>query len=228
VWHEEVSPRLLVRVGYAEALRKMWPIKAEAIQADADMNDRLQALIDQWRLHPSPEVGSCANQLAGWLRTQEEEKELARGGNQAVSQHLQSSASETEVLSATAPDDHDCIDWNSGGACFVCRRPLSVEEQLAPDAPKQIAAKLQTGAELIRQAGVTPSTVYDDTEWRFMKEHPSVFECANVMEQAAEAVLQLQVVADRAELRLRRIQEALRLLFAVRDAAPTRTGEPQP
>jgi hypothetical protein len=34
-----------------------------------------QALIDQWRLHPSPEVGSCANQLAGWLRTQEEEKE---------------------------------------------------------------------------------------------------------------------------------------------------------
>jgi hypothetical protein len=30
----------------------------------------LEALIDQWRLHPSPEVGSCANQLAGWLRTQ--------------------------------------------------------------------------------------------------------------------------------------------------------------
>jgi hypothetical protein len=29
-----------------------------------------QALIDQWRLHPDPEVGSCANQLAGWLRTQ--------------------------------------------------------------------------------------------------------------------------------------------------------------
>jgi hypothetical protein len=31
----------------------------------------IEALIDQWRLHPSPEVGSCANQLAGWLRTQE-------------------------------------------------------------------------------------------------------------------------------------------------------------
>jgi hypothetical protein len=30
-----------------------------------------QDLIDQWRLHPDPEVGSCANQLAGWLRTQE-------------------------------------------------------------------------------------------------------------------------------------------------------------
>jgi hypothetical protein len=29
-----------------------------------------QDLIDQWRLHPDPEVGSCANQLAGWLRTQ--------------------------------------------------------------------------------------------------------------------------------------------------------------
>jgi hypothetical protein len=27
-----------------------------------------QDLIDQWRLHPDPEVGSCANQLAGWLR----------------------------------------------------------------------------------------------------------------------------------------------------------------
>jgi hypothetical protein len=36
----------------------------------------VQALIDQWRLHPDPEVGSCANQLAGWLRTQEEDKEL--------------------------------------------------------------------------------------------------------------------------------------------------------
>jgi hypothetical protein len=31
-----------------------------------------QDLIDQWRLHPSPEVGSCANQLAGWLREQEQ------------------------------------------------------------------------------------------------------------------------------------------------------------
>jgi hypothetical protein len=42
--------------------------------------DRLtpQDLIDQWRLHPDPEVGSCANQLAGWLRTQEEEKDSAR------------------------------------------------------------------------------------------------------------------------------------------------------
>jgi hypothetical protein len=37
-----------------------------------------QELIDQWRLHPDPEVGSCANQLAGWLREQEEEKDFAR------------------------------------------------------------------------------------------------------------------------------------------------------
>jgi hypothetical protein len=29
-----------------------------------------QDLIDQWRLHPDPEVGSCANQLAGWLMKQ--------------------------------------------------------------------------------------------------------------------------------------------------------------
>jgi hypothetical protein len=30
-------------------------------------------------------------------------------------------------------DDHDCIDWNSGGACFICRRSLSIEEQLRDD-----------------------------------------------------------------------------------------------
>jgi hypothetical protein len=66
-----------------------------------------QDLIDQWRLHPSPEVGSCANQLAGWLMKQEKEKALARGGNQAVSQHLQSSAAETGGLSATAPEESE-------------------------------------------------------------------------------------------------------------------------
>lgn len=27
------------------------------------------------------------------------------------------------------PDDHDCLDWNSGGSCFMCHRPLSIEEQ---------------------------------------------------------------------------------------------------
>jgi hypothetical protein len=32
---------------------------------------------------------------------------------------------------ASRPDanDHDCLDWNSGGACYLCRRPLSIEEQ---------------------------------------------------------------------------------------------------
>jgi hypothetical protein len=35
----------------------------------------------------------------------DKDKKFARGGNQAVRQHLQSSASETEVLNATAPEE---------------------------------------------------------------------------------------------------------------------------
>lgn len=27
------------------------------------------------------------------------------------------------------PYDHDCRNWNSGGACLICRRPLTIEEQ---------------------------------------------------------------------------------------------------
>jgi hypothetical protein len=59
--------------------------------------DRLtpQDLIDQWRLHPDPEVGSCANQLAGWLRTQEKEKSFARFRLRA-NEALPATASSTE------------------------------------------------------------------------------------------------------------------------------------
>jgi hypothetical protein len=32
--------------------------------------------------------------------------------------------------------DHDCVDWNSGGACFICHRPLSIEEQTRGDRPE--------------------------------------------------------------------------------------------
>jgi hypothetical protein len=40
-------------------------------------------------------------------------------------------ASESSVApsSSRPDDDHDCLTWNSGGVCYVCRRPLSVEEQ---------------------------------------------------------------------------------------------------
>lgn len=34
-----------------------------------------------------------------------------------------------------ADDDHECLDWNSGGACFLCRRPLSIEEQTRGEPP---------------------------------------------------------------------------------------------
>jgi hypothetical protein len=33
------------------------------------------------------------------------------------------------IADRRAAQDHDCRDWNCGGACLVCRRPLSVEEQ---------------------------------------------------------------------------------------------------
>jgi hypothetical protein len=27
-------------------------------------------------------------------------------------------------------DDHDCVDWNSGGACYICQKPIPVDVQL--------------------------------------------------------------------------------------------------
>lgn len=45
-----------------------------------------------------------------------------------------SAAVSQEADSAPRPGaDHDCLDWNSGGACFICRRPLSIEEQTRGD-----------------------------------------------------------------------------------------------
>lgn len=31
-------------------------------------------------------------------------------------------------------EKHDCVNWNSNGACYICRRPLSIEEQTRDEA----------------------------------------------------------------------------------------------
>jgi hypothetical protein len=53
VWHEEVSPRLLVRLGYAEALRQVWPTKAEAGMNESgplgEAGARLRAIVARWK-----------------------------------------------------------------------------------------------------------------------------------------------------------------------------------
>jgi hypothetical protein len=54
--------------------------------------DRLEAVLTE---HAHPEVGSCANQLAGWLRTQEDEKNFARFRLRADAE-LPATASSTE------------------------------------------------------------------------------------------------------------------------------------
>jgi hypothetical protein len=69
-----------------------------------------QALIDQWRLHPDPEVGSCANQLAGWLRTQ-------------VTHDSRSGAEVAKAILANYPDELDkaaCDHCEQCGEVVMC------------------------------------------------------------------------------------------------------------
>lgn len=50
-------------------------------------------------------------------------------------------------------DRHDCIDWNSGGACLLCRRFLSIEEQTREIGDPMAKKKKARGVEVEFEGG---------------------------------------------------------------------------
>lgn len=55
-------------------------------------------------------------------------------------------------MSETRETEHDCADWNSGGACYICRRPLSVVEQQQEQPPAPEASSTKADEDLLGSA----------------------------------------------------------------------------
>jgi hypothetical protein len=81
----------------------------------------------------------------------EDEKKFTRGGNQAASQRFQSSALEIEVLSATAPEDHEYT--GDPKHCHPCALRAFVNAELRARAVERELNQWRTWAQWVYLGG---------------------------------------------------------------------------